>query len=71
MAEAFSTLKAQTKRVFNVGRFHLAPSMIVIFLSIPCIYLETPISLQTGGTSNMSLSKFMGRKLIVSILIVA
>ncbi len=49
MAKAFSTLKAQTKRVFNVGRFHLAPSMIVIFLSIPCIYLETPIGLQTRG----------------------
>jgi hypothetical protein len=29
MAQAFSTLKAQTKRVFNVGHFHLAPSMIM------------------------------------------
>lgn len=31
MAQAFSISKAQTKGFFNVGRFHLAPSVIVIF----------------------------------------
>jgi hypothetical protein len=31
MAQTFSTSKAQTKRVFNVGHFHLAPNMTIVF----------------------------------------
>jgi hypothetical protein len=38
MAQAFNTLKAQTKRVINVRCFHLALNMIVVF-SIHALHL--------------------------------
>jgi hypothetical protein len=30
MAQTFSTLKSQTKRIFNVGCFHLAPNVPIV-----------------------------------------
>jgi len=57
------TTKAQTKRVFNLGHFHLHQAWPSYLFSMPCICLETSICLQMKGSSNkISPSNLMALK---------